>query len=112
MKVGKELHYVTSDYIPEGAIESRTEAVRNGAAVDAHRPEGALHLRLREGSLKGVETRHWGKNTSRVEVPDGGSRCAEQLGVEAVENSGLLIMVEKRTSTIMEHTDLVPTQAG
>jgi hypothetical protein len=56
-----------------------------------------------------VETRHWGKNTSRVEVRDGGSRCAEQLGVEAVEDSSLLIMVEKRTPTIMEHTDLVPT---
>jgi hypothetical protein len=44
MKVSKKLHYVTSDYVPEGAVESRTKAVRIGAAVDAHRPEDALHL--------------------------------------------------------------------
>jgi hypothetical protein len=53
-----------------------------------------------------------GKNTTRVEIPNREGRRAEELRVEAMEHGSLLVVVEKRTPTIMEHPDLVPTQAS
>jgi hypothetical protein len=72
MKISKELHHVTSNHIPKGAVEGWPKAIGTGTAVDTHRSKGVPRLRLGEGSLKGVQTSHWGKNTMKVEVPNRG----------------------------------------